>query len=199
MRNALDKKKLRKEIERDRRAKQRLRVAELRAQIKLAQLARRTRTGEIRTQCARARVKLREQCQLRAARAKVEGAAEIKRRRGELHEEQHTERLLRSADRRVLKGSVRSTSGEKRQESDDEVRQNIPENLVPAFNKFRRQIKGSARMSRTEAFLHWAEENPDVIYALQNEQAERDIRRMVREHNKAARSIGRAELSEVPF
>lgn len=199
MKPALDKRKLRKEIERDRRAKQRLRVAELRAQIKLAQLARRNRTGEIRTQCARARVKLREQCALRAARAKVEGTEEIKRRRSDLQEEKHTERLLRSADRRVLKGTVRSTKSEKRQESDDEVRQNLPSNLVAAFNRFKKHMRVSSRMSRTEAFLHWAEENPEEIYQMQNEQAEKDIKKMVREHNRAARSIGRAQLAEVPF
>ena len=54
----------------------------------------------------------------------------------------------------------RSTAAERESESDDEVRGNIPPELVHLFNKVRRQIKGSPRHSRTEAFLHYAEEHP---------------------------------------
>lgn len=97
----LNKKKLRREIERDRREKQHRRVLELRALISLAVLKRREQRAGIRLQCRTARVKLREQCALRQERAKLEGARAIEERRRELHEERSTERLLRSADRRV--------------------------------------------------------------------------------------------------
>jgi hypothetical protein len=194
-----DKAKIRREIERDRRAAQHRHVSELRALISLAILARRERRHEIRTQCATARRKLRQQCALRQERAKLEGAARIAQRKRELRDEKHTERLLRSADRRLLKGSVRSTRAERRHESDDEVRGNIPRELVAAFDKHKKQIRGTQRRTRTEAFLQWAEENAGEVYALQNEQADRDIVTMVKQHNREARKVGRAQLAEVPF
>ncbi len=44
-------------------------------------------------------------------------------------------------------------NAERLSESDDEVRQNIAEALVPLFNRVRAQIRGSRRQTRTEAFL----------------------------------------------
>jgi hypothetical protein len=199
MKKALDKTKLRKEIEKDRRARQRARVVELRALIKVAIVGRREQRKQIRTQCQTARRRLREQCGVRQERARVEGGKLIAQRRRELHDEQHTEKLLRSADRRHVKTAVRSTALERRQESDDEVRSNLPRELAPVFDKVRRQIKGTVRKSRTEAFLHWAEENPGEVYQIQNTENERELQRMIREHNKTARAVGMADLSDIPF
>ncbi len=42
---------------------------------------------------------------------------------------------------------------ERQAESDDEVRSNIPPELVALFERVKRGIKASPRMSRTEAFL----------------------------------------------
>lgn len=194
-----DKKRLRRENEADRRAKQRDKVRELRARIQLARLERKAKVTAIRSQCAIAREKLRALCLSRRERAQLEGLRLVEQRKAELGEEQHLEKLVRSADRRGIKGGVRSTAAERAAESDDEVRANIPRELVAAFDKNRRHIKATPRKTRTEAFLQWAEENPDDIWALQNEQAEREIREMVREHNRHARAVGAAELDEVPF
>ena len=196
---AFDKKRLRREIEADRRNAQRDKVRELRARIQLARLERKAKVSAIRSKCAIAREKLRALCLTRRERAALEGARLVEQRKGELGEEQALEKLVRSADRRGIKGSVRSTAAERASESDDEVRANIPSELVPAFEKNKRFIKGTPRKTRTEAFLQWAEENPAEVWALQNEQAEREIRAMVREHNRAARAVGAAELDDVPF
>jgi hypothetical protein len=194
-----DKKRLRREIEADRRNAQRDKVRELRARIQLARLERKAKVSAIRSQCAIAREKLRALCLTRRERAALEGARLVEQRKAELGEEQGLEKLVRSADRRGHKGGVRSTAAERASESDDEVRANIPSELIPAFDKNRRYIKGTPRKTRTEAFLQWAEENPAEIWALQNEQAEREIRAMVREHNRHARAVGAAELDDVPF
>ncbi len=45
-------------------------------------------------------------------------------------------------------------------ESDDEVRQNIPEHLIPLFERVRPGIKKCAGKSRTEVFLEYVEEHP---------------------------------------
>ena len=64
------------------------------------------------------------------------------------------------------------------------------------FNKVRRNIKGSDRRSRSEAFLEWAEENPGEIYAMQEQEAAREIKRLVNEYQREARGSGDAH---VPF
>lgn len=84
------------------------------------------------------------------------------------------------------------------------MRGNIPADLVPLFERVKRQIKGSDRESRTEAFLHYAEENPDEVLAIIEERAQRELARLEREHVKEARSLRRrgvssAELGAVPF
>lgn len=48
----------------------------------------------------------------------------------------------------------------KASESDDEVRQNIPPDLVPLYNRVRTGIKKCAGKTRTEAFLEYVEEHP---------------------------------------
>jgi predicted RNA methylase len=45
-------------------------------------------------------------------------------------------------------------------ESDDEVRQNIPDHLIPLFNRVRLGIRETGSKSRTEAFLEYAEQHP---------------------------------------
>jgi len=195
---SLNKKRLRREIEADRRKKVRGRLRELRALLRAARATRRESLAGIRAQCKRAREKLRSVCATRAERASLEGIKQIDARRRELAEEKSTDKLHRDTDpnarRNMPKARVSAT--ERRQESDDEVSSNLPRGMVPVFLKVRRQIKGSPRMSRTEAFLHWAHDNSEEVYAIQNSDAEREIAKMVREHNKHARSVG---LEDVPF
>ena len=201
---ALDKKRLMKEIERERRAALRSRLAELAALIKVARAQRREQVQGIKVQCRVARQKLRTVCAKRAAAAKLRGASAIEERAREAREARETDRLVRVGDSRHRTGVVkaRSSSKERRQESDDEVVGNLPSGLIPVFLKLRRQIKGGPRTTRTEAFLQWAEENPGEVYAIQGEQAERDLARLVAEHHQATRLTkkrGRLASGEVPF
>jgi len=120
----------------------------------------------------------------------------------EREEARETDKLLRTADRRHRTGvlKARSSSAERRQESDDEVVRNLPASLVGVFNKVRRQVKGGPRTTRTEAFLQWVEENPGEVYALQGAQAERDLARLIAEHDRATRLERRKSLAaDVPF
>src|SRR6185295_17647714 len=65
-----------------------------------------------------------------------------------------------------------------RGESDDEVRANIPPDLVPLFERVKRGIKGSARESRTEAFLRYVEEHPREQFAAVDDATDALIREM---------------------
>jgi len=79
-------------------------------------------------------------------------------------------------------------------ESDDTVRQDLgahhPE-LVIVFNRNRQKFKGGRGMSRTERVLHWAHDNPAEVMALTSHHAEVEVRRAIREHEKAERAAHR--------
>jgi hypothetical protein len=74
-------------------------------------------------------------------------------------------------------------------ENDDAVRANLPAELVPVFDRVRRRIKATPRMSRTEVFLHWAEENPGEVLAAQGDAADRAVAELVKEHAEQERLL----------
>ena len=202
MGTGLDRKRLMREIEHERRAKVVQRLTELGVLLKAAREARRESIERIRSRCQKARERLRNVCGARRERARREGTEVVAARKRDLHEERHLDKLQRTAGRRsspkALKpiGRVRKASHEREAESDDEVRRDIPPELVGVFNKVRRNIKGNDRKSRSEAFLEWAEENPGEIYAMQEQEAAREIKRLVKEYQREAG--GRAG-DHVPF
>jgi len=184
----LDKKRLHREIEQERRAKVAERVTQLGLQLKAAREARRGSIERIRLQCRAARERLRTTCGLRKERARLEGEEVIQARRREIQEERYLDKLQRSRPKSAQPlGRKRNARREREAESDDEVRRNLSPDLASVFNKVRRQIKGSERRSRTEAFLQWAEENPDEIYAMQEQRAAREIERLVKEYQRETR------------
>jgi hypothetical protein len=200
MGTGLDRKRLMREIEHERRAKVVQRLTELGVLLKAAREARRESIERIRSQCRKARERLRTVCGARRERAHREATEVVNVRKRELHEERHLDKLQRTAGRRSSPkgpiGRVRKISGEREAESDDEVRRDIPPELLGVFNKVRRNIKGTDRKSRSEAFLEWAEENPGEIYAMQEQEAAREIKRLVKEYQREAG--GRAG-EHVPF
>ena len=202
MRTGLDRKRLMREIEHERRAKVVQRLTELGVLLKAAREARRESIDRIRFQCRKAREKLRNVCGARRERARREGTEVVNARAREINEERHLDKLQRTAGKRPASkglkpiGRVRNAARERESESDDEVRRDIPPELVGVFNKVRRNIKGSDRRSRSEAFLEWAEENPAEIYAMQEQEAAREIKRLVKEYQREAAGRGDAH---VPF
>jgi len=202
MRTGLDRKRLMREIEHERRAKVVQRLTELGVLLKAAREARREAIDRIRFQCRKAREKLRNVCGARRERARREGTEVVNARAREINEERHLDKLQRTAGKRPASkglkpiGRVRNAARERESESDDEVRRDIPPELVGVFNKVRRNIKGSDRRSRSEAFLEWAEENPAEIYAMQEQEAAREIKRLVKEYQREA--AGRGD-EHVPF
>ncbi|MFZ5894744.1 MAG: hypothetical protein ACOY0T_27015 [Myxococcota bacterium] len=194
-RTGLDKKRLMREIELDRRGNVAKKLKELSALLKAARTERREAVEGVRRQCRTAREKLRTMCGTRKERARRAGDEAVGARRRELLEERHLEKLQRAADRRHQRG-VRSVHRERASESDDEVRANIPRGLVRVFDKVKRHIKGSDRKSRTEAFLEWAEENPGEVYAIQERDAAREVQQMLKKQ-RWDRPLVAAD--EVPF
>lgn len=199
---ALDKRRLRREIERERRAAVKARLLELKGLIKQARAARDEAIAAVRSDCRLKREELRASCRLRGTRARMRGNEEVASKLGKLADERKYETMIREGDKpSKLRSTRRTTSRERGQESDDEVRSNLAPDMVSVFNTVRRHIKGTPRKSRTEAFLQWAEENPGEVFALMQHQADRELARLLAEQERTERALrkSRARLAEVPF
>ncbi len=152
----------------------------------------------------------RTECESRKTEVRASGGSAEQKARQELGAERQLQRELA----RIEKGArarerekPRATLAERRQESDDEVRSNLDPSMWPLWEKVKRKIKASDRMSRTEAFLHSVEEAPHELVEAQEELSQREIARLIREQRAledAMRSPRRhkvtpAELADIPF
>lgn len=190
---ALDKKALARSIEKDRRDT----LKRLRAKVAGARSSKREAFAAIGAQCragrdrvAEARARVRE-AKARASVAREEARASCEIPAGvaalkdavavavaELRAEEGHLRTLREADRMARARTSKrplAKARERRSESDDEVRANIPGELVSLFNRVRRSIKGSPRKSRTEEFLEYVEAHPDEAFAGIDDETDRMI------------------------
>lgn len=140
----------------------------------------------LRERAERERSEQRSACAARKAAARALTTAEVEAARQELGQER---RELDIQAKRYAGKKTRATAAERRAESDDEVRRNIPAELVGLFNKVKRDIRPSARMSRTEAFMKWAEGNPEEVLTAQEWAAERDVARLVKEYEAQERKM----------
>lgn len=230
-----EKARLRREIAAELRKKDRAKLRELRESIKSAKQRRRALAKEAVERCRAERARVREhykrererllaelraerererqaardRCKVRKRDARAEGTTALGGAELALRGERDYQRELRRAelDAKARQRELRrqATAKERRGESDDEVRRNLPPELVPVFNRVARRIRPSARASRTEVFLKWAEEHPSEIVAAETERADREVAELVREHERHSRAMrsprrySRAELAEVPF
>lgn len=208
----LDKKALMREIDADQRRATREKLATLRRKIAEAREKARTGRPEVRAYClaerqkARERIadlreKLREEYRRYAyaerlgargscARERRAPRMEIERLRLALEEERKFQKEMRVIARGAKerrRESRGATLRERRGESDDEVRANIPEDLHPLFERVKRSIKAGPRISRTERFLQYVEEHPRERYEAIDDKTDA----LVREMERAQRRRGR--------
>ena len=213
-------KALLREIDVEHKKKAKETLAELRAQLRAARAAHRealksavvrcrahraTVSEKLKAERAQALAELRargegERASARGTCAVDKGEAE-KATRGAVayaREELAKERAFHEDLKRIERGNrashrwaKRSTAAERRSESDDEVRGNIPPELVGLFDKVRRSIKAGPRETRTEAFLRYAEEHPSEYLESIDDKTEaliRDLERREREAVQARRN-----------
>lgn len=147
-------------------------------------------------------------CEASKARAREGFAIEI---RGAVRDiEMQRAHMEREYGRRRGGGRISAAqlAKEAREESDDEVRRNLPPELVPVFNRVRSTIKPGRRRTRTEAFLEWVHDNPDEAHSIVYDAVDRDVERLVREQQAIERRQAKgyegntaleAFESEVPF
>lgn len=132
-----------------------------------------------------ARAEARAQCDVDLAKArklKTEAARTRAERDAEAAHQRTMRRLERHAKERAAGGKAKgprlARARERQQESDDEVRGNIPPELAFLFERVKRQIKGSPRRTRTEEFLDYAHEHPDEELAALEDKTDALIREL---------------------
>lgn len=223
-------KKLKREIASDLREKDRARMVGLRSAIRIAKAQKKLLRAEAVGHCRSARSALKERqraerlalrdeqklakqaardvCHRGKSTAKLEGEGVVRLAHDALRGERRDQRLIARAGEPVRQ---RSTSHERRQEDDDRVRSNLPAELLSVFERVKRRIKGSARRTRTEEFLEWAQENPDEVLQEQQKRADDELRELLkaeRAHKGSVRKAGRyrgseeqlrQRLADVPF
>jgi len=138
----------------------------------------------------------REACAARKAEITASGKTAEAQERARLAEERALMAEIRRIDARIAKKDKGTrTATERRQESDDEVRRNLPADLLALFEQVKRQIKGSTRISRTEAFLQFAEEHPgEVVNAIEG-LSDRELKRLQAEERRIYAELEAAEAA----
>lgn len=203
-----DRKKLQRELAEHLREKDRAALGLLRAQIKHARVERIGMLRIARQSCRTAREQLKErQAVQRAEFVQTQRAERVLERSlcssGKEHAKakglelelgaRRTLKEERAFQRQVARAGkapkARATALERSQEDDDAVRANLPPELVPVFEKMSRKIKGTPKRTRTEAFLDWAEENPDEILAVQQAVADKALREMLKQQRELGRTV----------
>jgi hypothetical protein len=225
---------LMRDIAREHRREAREKLVSLRTQIRDAKALRRSAIAQAKERCrteriaARARARaMKERAleQLRealhrerqlardtctASLAEARGIKDkVRHARAELQAERAYQRDLRRIERanRVARLEIRrSTGSERGGESDDEVRGNIPPELAGLWEGVKGRIRGTARMTRTEAFLQYAHDHPTEVLEVLEDRTEALIRELEAKERKVARELHRgtsrrrsSELEEAPF
>lgn len=172
----------------DARASRRSLKARARETCRAAKLAVRDWAKAERERLRRERLELREThqrkkaeacnvCTTGRAKAKLDGDAGLTVARAALELERDAQRRERLWKR---KGPSRSAA-EVRSESEDEVRANLSPDELIVWEQVKGRIKGTSRMSRTEAFAHWVHEHPEEVSRLLEKQVAKELKELERE------------------
>jgi hypothetical protein len=212
---------LAKQREKMLRERERAQLGQLRELVKKAQRRRREALQKATGSCKRARVSLRakvkefrarerarinqeirelrtqarNRCQARKFRIRQSSLGARARAREHLQAERVLQLQLRRLEAQATRKRAKlTTRKERRQEADGEVRGNLPPELQGVWDKVKRTIKPGLRTTRTEAFLEWAEANPEEVLALQTQNVDREVAALVREYERQ-QSRPRARVS----
>ncbi|MGO8996052.1 MAG: hypothetical protein ACLQVI_22295 [Polyangiaceae bacterium] len=157
-----------------------------------AHARRQSALAELKDTYAKERAEAREVCVVRKAGVHSEARDPIERAKGNWDAERKYQadlRRIEQGNRDRHRAVHRSHADERRSESDDEVRGNIPPDYQALFDRVKRDMKGTSRESRTEVFLRYAEQHPDEILAALDDGSDRLIRELEEQRAKAERAL----------
>jgi hypothetical protein len=226
-------KRARHERELARRKADRAELARLREALKAAKLLRRERVREVVTTCRHMRGVAREHARALRARYRAIMRAEIDSERQAARSQCEASKLkAREKDVPPIERALEALQLERQHqatmrrwekrpafakqprkittitESDSEVENNLPHDLILVWRRVKHRIKATPRRTRTEAFIEWAHEHAADVATIQNEQLEQDIAELVareaelRERTGSMdyyRNASSADLGDVPF
>jgi hypothetical protein len=156
-------------------------------------LARRQRAlAELRDTYARERAEARDVCLLRKAQVHSEARDPIERAKGKWEAERKYQgdlRRIEQGNRERHRAVHRAHAEERRSESDDVVRSNVPADYQALWERVKSSIKGSSRESRTEAFMRYVEQNPSEILMALGDDSDRVVRELEEQRAKAERAL----------
>ncbi len=209
----------RKELAAERRERRRLareRLAALRVELREARTRRKQALVDARERCRAERLAVRER--LRALRirtlqelretGRVERAAvrqacltrladaralrdEVARVRAKMVAERQLQAEMRRVDREErVRQRAAPACVTCRAETDEEVLANLPSELAPLFDRVKKTIKASPRMSRSEAFLKYAETHPEEVLAESQHMDDTRVRELERQEREFAKEAG---------
>lgn len=184
-----ERKKLQRELAEHLREKDTAALRLLRAQIGAARVERRSRLIRARMQCRTARESLKERQAAERARLLTE------------HRDQRA------------KGKTVCELGKEQAKREGLALEHGAKRTLKEERLYQRRIReaGKPVKVRTEAFLEWAEENPEEILAVQETQAEQYLRGLLKQQRELGRNVRKAGrykqtpeeleqlLSAVPF
>lgn len=128
--------------------------------------------------------------------AEASNKDEVERRHLEYASEvqyQASLRLSEQNNRKGRKAHPHATHIERKSESDDEVRTNIPHEMIALFERVRTKIKATPGMSRSEAMAQYAHDHPDELLESVQHEADAKVNRLVKELEQREREAARAE------
>lgn len=222
-----------RDVARDERKRKREELRALKAEIRSARVRKREAIANARVTCrehrrgARARIKdlrrellaqvrrtlqeermrAKEACALAKGEARQLGTR-VEQARAKLAAERLYRREMRRieaanrARRRETRAHIRR--GEHLRESDDQVLASIPPELAMLWEKVKHSIRGSSHRSRTEAFLHYAEEHPSEVLAVIDDRTDALIAELEARERSLSKSLRRSApapraYDDVPF
>jgi hypothetical protein len=171
----------------------------------LAKVARARLRAELKIASANAALQIRNQariaCEARKDKVRAKAADSVARALAVFGEERAYQQQLHRLEKPVKLGPKRrvTTRAEYVRESDDEVRGNIPAELVPVFDKMRHKFKDEPRRTRTEAFMEWAHDHPADVRVIVDAEIEASIAELIaaeQEQRAAMRTPARSLSNE---
>lgn len=164
--------------------------ARIRARVKALRALERDR---LRAEVSQLRTRERTACKARKQRVRAAASSVSDQRRKLLEEEKRTQALIDRGKKRAEATQRRSSAVERRQESDESARNDLPSALRPVWDQLKGRFRATGRASRAEAFLEWAQANPDEVLRLQSDEADRDVSRLVREQKRLEHKLAKTK------
>jgi hypothetical protein len=222
-----EQRRIRRELERDYRKKQRARITELRHRVRHAKRWRRARAKKVRALCQHARLlakgasqviraqhkaaaqreiealrkRDRDACEARKRKAISDAQSGVARAAAHLASELEQERIERiySQKPKLRRAAAARQRVERAHESDAEVENNIPHELVPVFRVVKSTIKATPFRTRTEAFAEWANEHQARVREILDRQIEQSIEDLIAAELEQRRELegGRRALAKL--